>query len=167
MKERDMGKGLRECWQVRFEIRVWKATKMQCHLSRDCVETELRRPVEEKIWAEGPMRWDEWGCSWVWGTVEGCRCGWCRGSEREIGKNVGNEVRPSDLVIHDEKFRLHWKWGTTGEACVDRGSWMPLRVRQVSRRADGVFQERPMRLQEEEKEDRLGDTEHAGTTTCS
>lgn len=40
-----------------------------------------------------------------------------RGSEREIGRNVGNEVRPSDLAIHDENFQWHCKWEMTGEVC--------------------------------------------------
>lgn len=199
MKESNMRKGLRECWQARFEIRVGKATNMQWHLSRAWVETELRRRGEEEIWAEGPVWSDEWGARGYEEQWKVVHAGCYRGSEREIGRNVGNEVRPSDLVIHDENFQWHCKWEMTGEVCGAglcrqglmeclseevRGSWVR---RQVSRRAGGVFQEgvsqctvlmqgrawstgemeRPVRLQEEEEEDRRGDTEHAGTTPCS
>lgn len=126
---------------------------MQWHLSRAWAEPELRRRGEEEIWAEGPVWSDEWGAHGYEEQWKAVHAGYCRGSEREISRNVGNEVRPSDLVIHEENFQWHCKWEMTGEVCGAglcrqglmeclseevRGSWVR---RQVTRRAGGVFQE--------------------------
>lgn len=142
MMESNMRKGLRECWQERFEVRVGEATNMQWHLSRAWVETGLSR-LGEEIWAERPVWLDEWGAHGYEDQWKVVRAGWGRGSERKISRNVGNEVRPSDLVTHDENFQgsVSGKWlerpvrqGLT--ECLSeevRGSW----VRQVSCRQVG------------------------------